>query len=643
MKLVDVVRQPRFVQMVKIAGIYALLSALWIVYSDRFLASMNLPVDLLHQLQTRKGLLFITLSSLLIAWLVYRALRVQEHLIERLLASRKQLQQAGVFYEATNEGLLILDRHRRVSSMNPAGEQILGVHEKEYLGRRIPVLINNDQSPAYYREIFRQLLKQQSWQGRLVQKRHGDGYCHLWVTIKLIHEGDMSRYLVVLSDISQLEESHTRLQRLVNYDPLTDLPNRSLVSMQLENAMIRASRWQTKIGVLLLDLDSFKTLNDSLGHQAGDELLLTAARRLQTHWGDTSLLARLGGDEFLLVYEGLQNDKELYTRAAEVLEVIKNPFTLASGQQIWLTASIGTSIYPSDAATAEELVRNADAALYRAKDMGRNTYASYTSELTQKAQTYLNTEHRLRRALDQEELRVYYQPLLDLKTGRCKGVEALVRWQDPELGMIPPLDFIPHAEQSGLIGLLGEWVLKRSLQDFMQWKSQGIELESVAVNISPRQFTESGLVERIAGILQDYAFPPASLELEITETALISRGDQADEYLQELKNLGVKLAIDDFGTGYSSLAYLKRLPIDKLKIDRSFVQDLPGDTTGGEIVAAVIAMGKAMHLEVLAEGIENQEQQEFLAAQECMSGQGYWFSRPLPAKELLAWIQARGA
>ncbi len=317
------------------------------------------------------------------------------------------------------------------------------------------------------------------------------------------------------------------------------------------------------------------------------------------------------------------------------MDVIKAPFELSSGQRIWMTASIGTSLYPQDARSTERLLRNADAALYQAKDAGRNTYSSYTAELTQKAKHYLSMDTRLRNALDNNELRVFYQPLIDLATGRCKGVEALVRWHDPQVGLVPPMDFIPHAEQSGLIKPLGEWVLQQAIADFQSWLAQGIDLGVLAVNLSPRQFTEAGLVQKIANILADKHFDAQRLELEITETALISRGDQAECDLHALKALGVSLAIDDFGTGYSSLAYLKRLPIDKLKIDRSFIKDLPDDVAGGEIVAAVIAMGKAMHLEVLAEGIETAEQQAFLKQKECTTGQGYWFSRPLPASELL--------
>ncbi|SFC12130.1 PAS domain S-box-containing protein/diguanylate cyclase (GGDEF) domain-containing protein [Marinospirillum celere] len=623
----------------KVAGIYAVVSALWIIYSDAFIDSLNLDPSTLTQLQTRKGLIFISLSSLLIAWLVYRALKVQDKLIKRLMKTSQQLQQAGVFYEATNEGLLLLDTRRRIQSMNPAAQTILGYREGDLKGRRLSLLVNCDQTSAFYREIWKQLLRLGHWQGRIQERRKDGSHCHLWVTINRIEGDGDNRYLVVFADVSQLEESNTRLQRLVHYDPLTDLPNRSFISLQLENAMIRAGRWNRKVGALLLDLDGFKTLNDSLGHQAGDELIIAVARRLQNHFGDKCLLARLGGDEFLLTLEQMHNSNELYQLAAQVLDVIKEPFELASSQQIWMTASIGTSIYPEDAGNPEELLRNADAALYKAKDSGRNTYSSYSQELTEKAQQYLSMEARLRKALSNDELRVHYQPLIDLQTGECKGVEALMRWQDPDAGLIPPMEFIPHAEQSGLIGALGEWVLSQSIKDFQGWLDLGIDPGILAVNLSPRQFAEPQLVSQIAGVLKSTQFPAERLELEITETALISRGDQAESDLRRLKSLGLALAIDDFGTGYSSLAYLKQLPIDKLKVDRSFIKDLPSDVTGGEIVAAIIAMGKAMDLEVLAEGIETRAQQEFLTNQGCPTAQGYWFSRPLPADQLLLWLK----
>lgn len=633
---------PRSLKVLEIAGIYAVVSALWIIFSDRFINALDLEPAIQTQLQTKKGLVFISLSSLLLVWLGYRALRVQDKLIEHLMQNRQQLQQADIFYQSTNEGLLLLDARRHVQSANPAAERILGMTENELKQYRYPLLVNSNQPRRFYRQIWRQIQQCNTWQGQLLAKRKNGGYCHLWVTVtKINKDSDSDCYLVVMADMSQLEETHVRLQRLLHYDPLTDLPNRSLVSMQLDSAVIRAQRWQSNIGVLMLDLDGFKTLNDSLGHQAGDELLIAAGKRLQTNFSDRCLLARLGGDEFLLVLEKIHQPDELYRIAAEVLDVIKAPFELSSGQQIWLTASIGTSIYPQDASSTESLLRNADAALYQAKDAGRNTYSSYTAALTEKAQQYLSMETRLRKALSNNELRVFYQPLIELSTGRCKGVEALVRWQDPQVGLVPPVKFIPHAEQSGLIKPLGEWVLQQAIADFQDWLAQGIDLGILAVNLSPRQFAEAGLVNKIAKTLELNHFDAQRLELEITETALISRGDQAESDLRSLKALGLALAIDDFGTGYSSLAYLKRLPIDKLKIDQSFIKDLPEDTTGSEIVSAVIAMGKAMHLEVLAEGIETAEQQSFLTREKCMTGQGYWFSQPLPANDLLKWYEAR--
>ena len=627
----------------KVAGIYAVISALWIIYSDRFIASLGFSLETLTLIQTKKGLVFVSLSSLLIGWLVYRALKLQTGLIDRLVESHEQLEQAAVFYQATSEGLVLLDAQRRIQASNPAATQILGFAEQDWLGQRWKVFTNSDQTPAFYRSIWREVLRQNFWQGRIIEKRKDGSLCYLWVTITRLDKSNQSRYLVVFADVSQLEESHTRLQRLAHYDPLTHLPNRTLMNMQLENALIRAARWQNQVGVLLLDLDAFKTLNDSLGHQVGDELLLAVARRLQQHFGSRCLLARLGGDEFLLAIEVMRDLKELQCLAVDVLTVIKEPYDLGLGHPVWVTASIGVSRYPKDAQTAEELVRNADAALYQAKDAGRNTFSNYTSELTQRAHDYLSLESRLRKALAGDELRVYYQPLIDLSTGKCKGVEALLRWQDPSQGLVPPLDFIPHAEQSGLIIPLGAWVLRQAIQDIKQLEQEGLNPGTLAVNLSPRQFAEAGLVKQISELFSSLDFKPDKLELEITETALIGRGDQAEKDLQALKALGLSLAIDDFGTGYSSLAYLKRLPIDKLKIDRSFIKDLPEDATGAEIVAAVIRMGRAMQLDVLAEGVETQQQEALLKREGCLTGQGFFYSKPLPLVELRAWLSIHQA
>ncbi|SFW98559.1 putative bifunctional diguanylate cyclase/phosphodiesterase [Marinospirillum alkaliphilum] len=628
---------PQCRQVLKVAGIYALTSALWIIYSDRFVESLELDAATLTLFQTKKGLIFISLSSLLIGWLVYRALAVQDHLIERLEHSRDKLRQAATLYQSSGEAVLLLNARRELEAANPAAERIFGQSEASLLGHKPSMLVNATQTPAFYRDIWRQVLRQGRWQGRLTQVRKDGSFCHLWVTLNRLDEP--RRYLFVMTDISQLEETESRLERLVYYDTLTDLPNRNLISMQLDNALIRARRWNRKVGVLLADLDGFKTLNDSLGHQVGDQLLMAAARRLNQAVGQECLLARLGGDEFLLVLEGMDSPEPLQALANQVLELMRQPFELADGQQVWLTASLGSSIWPDDAASVDELLRNSDAALYQAKDAGRNTLSSYTSDLTDRARRYLNMDVRLRQALEQDQLVVFYQPLLDLDTGRCSGVEALVRWQQADGSLVPPMDFIPHAEQSGLIHALGDWVLERAMQDFLRWRAAGVELDTLAVNLSPRQFMQPDLVSHIAAALERWRFPAACLELEITETALMGQGAHAEEALQELKALGLRLAIDDFGTGYSSLAYLKRFPLDKLKVDQSFVRDLPDDVAGSEIVAAVIAMGRGLGLQVLAEGIESRHQLSFLAERGCHAGQGYLFSRPVPESQLLPWLE----
>lgn len=628
---------PQCRQVLKVAGIYALVSALWIIYSDRFVESLDLDVTMLTLFQTKKGLIFISLSSVLIGWLVYRALAVQNHLIERLERSHNKLRQAATLYEVSSEAVLLLNARRELEAANPAAQKIFGQSEVALLGRRPVVLVNSNQSTGFYCDIWRQLLRHGRWQGRLTQVRKDGSFCHLWVTLNRLDQP--RRFLFVMTDISQLEDTESRLERLVYYDTLTDLPNRNLISMQLDNALIRARRWNRKVGVLLADLDGFKTLNDSLGHQVGDQLLMAAARRLNQAVGQECLLARLGGDEFLLVLEAMDSAAPLQVLAEQVLKLMRQPFELTDGQQVWLTVSLGSSIWPDDAASVDELLRNSDAALYRAKDAGRNTLCSYTSDLTDRAFHYLNMDTRLRQALEQDELVVFYQPLLDLDSGRCSGVEALVRWQRSDGTLVPPMEFIPHAEQSGLIHALGDWVLERAMRDFLRWRVAGVKLETLAVNLSARQFMQPGLVSHIAAALERWHFPAACLELEITETALMGQGAHAEGALHELKSLGVRLAIDDFGTGYSSLAYLKRFPLDKLKVDQSFVQDLPDDVAGSEIVAAVIAMGRGLGLEVLAEGIESPQQLGFLSERGCHTGQGYLFSRPVPEQQLLTWLE----
>jgi len=457
-----------------------------------------------------------------------------------------------------------------------------------------------------------------------------------------------------LQDITELREAEERIRQLAFVDGLTGLPNRALFKDRLANAVRRARRYGHQLAVLFLDLDNFKRINDTLGHGVGDLLLKATAERLvrsvrdsdsvarQDPEADVENTARLGGDEFTALLPNMRRSEDAATVAERIRAALAEPLTLA-GHEVLVTPSIGIAIYPDDGEDPESLIKNADAAMYHAKRQGRNQYRFYDATLNESALQRLHLEAQLRRAIERGELRLHYQPQLDIATGRTCGVEALVRWESPELGTVPPMEFIPLAEESGLIIAIGEWVLREACAPARAWQESGLELSRVAVNISVLQFVQPGFVELVSTILREAGLDAACLELEVTESLLTKDPEGAVRTLNDLKALGVQLAIDDFGTGYSSLSRLKQFPIDRLKIDRSFVQDVPRSHDDVAIAMAVIAMAESMGLKVVAEGVENAEQFEFLKAKHCHEIQGYYLSRPLPAEEVTVVLRRLGS
>jgi diguanylate cyclase (GGDEF)-like protein/PAS domain S-box-containing protein len=470
--------------------------------------------------------------------------------------------------------------------------------------------------------------------------------------IKHVHERGETRYdeqgrplrcIGTVQDITASKQSEAQLVRLAHYDALTGLPNRVLLQSRLQRALDRSRRHGARGALLFLDLDHFKNVNDSLGHTAGDELLVEIGRRIAGRIREEDTLARLGGDEFVVLLEWLERAEDAAVLARDLIERLNQPFTLADGHTLYIGASIGISLFPDDSQEGDALMRNADAALFQSKAAGRNTYHFYTESLTLAAKERLDMELGLRRALEAGEFLLHYQPQVAAPDGLPLGVEALVRWQPPGQALIPPARFIPIAEETGLIVPLGEWVLRSACAQARAWLDAGLPAMTVAVNLSPRQFRDPDLVAKVRRILAETRLPPARLELEITESAVMDQGDRALALLRELKDLGLSLSIDDFGTGYYSLAYLKRFAIDKLKIDQSFVRDIPDDQDSMEITASIIAMAKNLRLKVLAEGVETEDQLAFLQIHNCDACQGYLFSRPLPAPELERWLSVQAA
>ncbi len=437
-----------------------------------------------------------------------------------------------------------------------------------------------------------------------------------------------------LGSVLQRKRAEERLHYLAHHDALTGLPNRVLFTDRLKQALVEAARRERLVGVAFLDLDRFKTINDSLGHGIGDQFLKAVAERLARCVREGDTVARLAGDEFTLILADMGHADHAAHVTQKVLDSLAQPFSVA-GHELYTSASLGVTLYPLDDGDVEGLLRNADIAMYRAKERGGNTCEFYAADMTAKAQARLALENALRRALERSEFLLHYQPVVDLKSGRIAGIEALVRWRHPERGLVPPAEFVPVAEETGLIARLGEWVLREACEQCRRCEhgADGTP-PRLAVNVSPRQFQQGSLLKTVTRALEDTGFDPRRLDLEITETLLMQNAESVLAAMRELGQLGVRFSVDDFGTGYSSLAYLKHLPIGHVKIDRSFVRDIPADTNDAAIVTAILSMAHSLGIQVIAEGVETEAQFEFLRARGCDAIQGFYFSPPLPAEEL---------
>ncbi|VVN44941.1 hypothetical protein PS664_05742 [Pseudomonas fluorescens] len=618
----------------RVGLVYLLVSIVWLQLSHHILINfLDEPRELGRWLQMR-GYVWVALSTLAIYLLCARFARTHQ-LQQPLKENRERLRQAAAVFDCTREGVLVSNAKGLIVHVNRAFIEITGYQREDVMGQQPSLLKSGRHSSSFYQQMFQTLEHTGEWSGEIWNRRKSGEIYPQWQTIRVIHDdqGHISHYVAVFSDISAIKDSEHELAHLAHHDPLTDLPNRLLFTDRAEQALASAQLHKRGCALLLLDLDHFKIINDSLGHNVGDQLLKLVGERLKTLFGPGVTLARLGGDEFAVLAENCSKVVQAAALAQRMLDVMKQPFTF-DGNQLFISASIGISLFPNDALSAEQLLRNADSALFKAKSVGREGYALYTEELTAHAQNRVEIASELRRALDQQELRVYYQPVHDLHSSRLIGVEALVRWQHPERGLVPPGEFIPIAERTGLIADIDAWVMEQACRQMCQWLADGVALSFIAINVSSRLFARRELYEQVAQVLHDTGLDPAFLELEVTESAVMDDPEVALEQLHRLRELGLRLAIDDFGTGYSSLLRLKRLPVQKLKIDQGFVAGLPWDDDDAAIVRVVIALAKSMGMQVHAEGIEQVEQARFLVEQGCDLGQGYWFGRPMPANEI---------
>ncbi len=545
----------------------------------------------------------------------------------------------------STEAMMVSDSDNRIVAVNPAFCQLTGFSAQEIIGSNPSMFSSGRITPSVHEAFWLALKNEGHWQGEMLDRRKDGSLYPIWLGVSVLRdaEGKVLNYIARFTDLGERNEARSQLAHLAYHDPLTHLPNRLAFESQLEQSIRSCERDARQVALMLIDLDQFKKVNDTLGHHIGDELLKSVARRLRDCVRASDIVARLGGDEFVVVLPDIESALMVASIAGKVQRSLADSSHYIGDHTLYATPSIGISLFPSDGRDGETLLRNADAAMYHAKSTGRNNYQFYAASMNEAAGERLLMENALRQAVssitpDHSQFSLHFQPQISLADGKVVGLEALARWTHPELGDIPPCRFIPIAEETGLILPIGDWVLASALNELRRWDDAGLERCCIAVNLSGRQFRQHLLGERIEALLAAAGLTPERLELEITESVLMEDADAASAILGRLKRHGVRIAIDDFGTGYSSLAYLKSFPINKLKIDRSFVRDIASDPNDAAIVSAIISMAHSMGLGTIAEGVESEEQKSFLLSRGCSEIQGYLLGKPMSAAAAMAML-----
>ncbi len=562
--------------------------------------------------------------------------------VSEYIKNQKILQQSATVYETIGDGIVITDPQKKIVSVNPAFTDIFGYSEKELLGNEPMLVISLKQDAVFYKKMWHTLLIKDRWAGRVDNLSKEGEVIPIWLTLAVVRnkENEVQNFIAIYTNLKEIIEMEAKAEYLAYHDSLTKLPNRAQFERQIVDILDLAKINHEQVAVLFIDLDRFKVINDTLGHHVGDSMLVELAARVRNVLDEDDMLARIGGDEFVVILNDIQDKTTISTVAEKILLVIREPIEVQD-YHLYTTASIGIATYPKDGEEMSEIIKHADSAMYHAKDKGKDNYQFYTKQLSLDVEVRLSLEQELLYALEREELTLHYQPQYDLKSRKISGAEALLRWNSEKLGSISPEEFIPIAEETGMIVSIGYFVFEEACKEYMRWEEQGLGIDTIAVNISSIQFQEDNMLEKFKAIILKVGIPAHKIEIEITERFIMEYSSTNMSILEDLRNMGCKISIDDFGTGYSSMSYMKRLALDTIKIDQSFITDLPGDTHDAEVSKAIIALSKSLGYQVVAEGIETFEQEEFLRKHDCDIGQGYYFARPMDTEAFIAFVKSK--
>ena len=547
-----------------------------------------------------------------------------------------QIKQAASVFENTAEAIIIADNQGRTTSVNKAFEEIYGYTLDDMKGNKLSILHSGYHDTNFYQDIWNQLKTYGVWQGKFINRAKNGDMIPVWSTIKAVYneKQEVVNYIAVQSDIREIESSRAKVDYLAYHDPLTDLKNRAHFEEYLSHAVNVAQRYNKQLAVLFIDLDRFKVINDTLGHSIGDQLLIEVAKRFKTILRESDFLARWSGDEFVVILENVTSNRDSAKVANSILNALKEPIVVQN-HTLHITSSIGIATFPENGKESETLISHADSAMYIAKEKGSNNFQYYTSKISEKMQEKLQIELELTHALKNQEFYMVYQPQYSLETQQIISVEALVRWKSEKFGFVPPDKFIEIAEENGTIVELGYFIFEQSCQGYVAMKAAGINLQRIAINVSSVQFRQADLLERFAAILEKYNIQPHEVEIELTERFIFENNYENSAILQKFQDYGFPISIDDFGTGYSSMSYLKDFPIDTVKIDKSFVDDIGKDSADEAVIKAIISLTSALGYTTVAEGIETKEQEDFLRENGCDIGQGYLFARPMQLQAII--------